>query len=61
MSIAIGFIDTAMIPAMSVLTGVLGTMAANIRTTTPIQLIIGEIGQEDGRAPSGTALRGRML
>lgn len=40
-SIEIGFIDTATTPASSVLPGVLGTIAANISTTAPIQEIPG--------------------
>jgi hypothetical protein len=47
-SIPIGFIETAMIPATSVLTGALGTIAENINTTTPTQLIIGDTGHDTG-------------
>src|SRR3954454_12036249 len=47
-SIAKGFMDTARRPAISVLIGELGTIAADIRTTAPIQLIIGETCQVFG-------------
>ena len=43
-----GVMETAMSDATSVLPGVLGTMAANISTTTPIQLIIGNVGMFGG-------------
>ena len=36
-----GFIEAAMKPAITVFRGVLGTIAANIITATPTQLIIG--------------------
>jgi hypothetical protein len=39
----IGFMETATTPASKVLTGVLGTMAANISTMAPIQEIWGEM------------------
>ena len=39
--IAIGFMETATNPAANVLAGVLGTIAANISTTAPIQEICG--------------------
>src|SRR4029077_6335915 len=47
-NIARGFIDTAMSPATSVFIGELGTIAADISTTAPIRLIMGETGQSLG-------------
>jgi hypothetical protein len=43
-SIPMGFMDTAMRPATSVFVGELGKIAANIRTTTPSQVITGRCG-----------------
>jgi hypothetical protein len=43
-----GFMDTATSPAMAVLAGVLGTIAANISTTAPIHEISGEMGLSAG-------------
>ena len=42
-NIAIGLMETATNPASRVFTGVLGTIAANISTTAPIQEMIGAV------------------
>ena len=47
-SIATGFIETAIRPATSVFARVLGTIAANIRTTAPIHEISGAICRSMG-------------
>ncbi len=36
-----GFIDAAMVPAIRIRSGELGSVAANIRMITPIQVIAG--------------------
>jgi len=38
-----GFMETAMKPATNIFPGAVGRIAANIRTTAPIQLIMGSI------------------
>ena len=51
MSMLTGFIDAATRPTMSIFLGVLGTMAAVIRMTTPTHEISGNTIFPDGIPP----------